>query len=75
MLDHLLGGKFLFTATGADKLISRSYDAQRELAELAQRWLLLNKADHAAVWRIVAPLGRMGAGQESGQGAAQRDPA
>ena len=27
-------------------------------AELAQRWLLLNDADRAAVWRIVAALGR-----------------
>lgn len=29
-----------------------------EAAELAQRWLLLNEADRAAVWRIVAALGR-----------------
>lgn len=29
-----------------------------EAAELAQRWLLLNETDRAAVWRIVAALGR-----------------
>ena len=29
-----------------------------EATELAQRWLLLNDADRAAVWRIVAALGR-----------------
>lgn len=29
-----------------------------EAAELAQRWLLLNEADRAAVWRIVAALGQ-----------------
>jgi len=51
-------GKSMAWLLDEAELVKLSGKLPPEAAELAKRWLLLNDADRAAVWRIVAALGR-----------------
>lgn len=56
-LIHALGKSMAWLLDEAEPVKAKGKQPP-EAAELAQRWLLLNETDRAAVWRIVAALGR-----------------